>query len=125
MTVFEETKKSLFPANLYVQPGDQPPVVREDLGREMCGFCREVGIFAAEEPVRRVVERIEELDPHWVHPMHGVSLPKDVLLAYTRALKSGAFAYDGRDFKELFSGNRRFTARSRRCGPLPGSGRGV
>src|SRR3712207_7444792 len=51
--------KSLFPADLYIQPGDQPPIVRENLGELMCGFYKEVGIFAAEEPVRRVVDRIE------------------------------------------------------------------
>ena len=104
MMVFEETTKSLFPADLYIQPGDQPPVVREDLGREMCGFYQEVGIFAAEEPVRRVVYRIQELDLLWIHPMHGGSLPKDVLPAYTRALKSEPFAYDGRVFGRTIPG---------------------
>jgi flavorubredoxin len=98
MMVFEETTKSLFPADLYLQPDDQPAIVRENLGKEMCRWYRESGIFAAEEPVRRVVDRIQELDPHWVHPMHGGSLPKDVLPAYTRALESEAFAYDGRIF---------------------------
>ena len=64
----------------------------------MCGFYQEVGIFAAEAPVRRVVDRIEELAPRWVHPMHGGSLPGDVLPAYTRALKNEPFAFDGRVF---------------------------
>jgi hypothetical protein len=70
----------------------------------MCGFCQEVGIFAAEEPVRRVVDRIEELDPQWVHPMHGGRLPKNVLPAYIRVLKSEAFAYDGRVFGRTIPG---------------------
>jgi flavorubredoxin len=61
MTVFEETTSSLFPADLYIQPGDQPPVVRENLGEVMCRFYKKVGIFAAEEPVRRVVNRIESV----------------------------------------------------------------
>lgn len=98
MMVYEETTKSLFPADLYVQPGDQPPVVREDLGGMMCGFYKEVGIFAAEGPVRRVVDRIERLDPAWIHPMHGGSLPGDVAPAYTRALREEEFAFDGRVF---------------------------
>lgn len=46
MMLFEETTRSLFPADLYVQPGPQPPVVTEDLGDEMCALYREVGIFA-------------------------------------------------------------------------------
>jgi flavorubredoxin len=98
MMVFEETTDSLFPADLYIQPGDQPPIVRENLGTVMCQFYREVGIFAAEEPVRRVVNRIERLDPQWVHPMHGGSLPKDVLPDYTSALTNEAFAFEGKVF---------------------------
>ena len=53
MMVVEESTKSLFPSDLFIQPGDQPPVVNEDLGAEMCGFYREIGIFAHEDPVRR------------------------------------------------------------------------
>ena len=62
----------------------------------MCGFYKEVGIFAAEEPVRRAVDRIERLDPQWVHPMHGGSLPKDVIPAHTRALKNEPFAFESK-----------------------------
>ena len=47
--------------------GDQPPVVTEDLGSMMCEYYREIGIFAHEEPVRDVVDRIEALDPDCIH----------------------------------------------------------
>ena len=75
--VFEETTESLFPSDLYIQPGDQPPVVNEDLAAEMCGFYREIGIFAHEEPVRQTMDRMERLDPEWVHAMHGGTLTGD------------------------------------------------
>ena len=52
MMLFDETTKSLFPSDLFIQPGDQPPVVTESLGPAMCGFYREMGIFAHEAPVR-------------------------------------------------------------------------
>ena len=68
MMVFEETTGSLFPADLFIQPGDQPPVVRENLGKEMCHLYRDVGIFAAREPVITVVNRLEKLDSNWIHP---------------------------------------------------------
>ena len=48
--------------------------------------------------MRRVVNRIEKLDPQWVHPMHGGSLPKDVLPDYTSALTNEAFAFEGKVF---------------------------
>ena len=76
MMVFEEMTGSLFPADLYIQWGDQPPIVQENLGREMCQGYRESGIFAAEETVLRVVDRLEKLDPQWIHPMHGGACPK-------------------------------------------------
>lgn len=78
--------------------------MRENLGEVMCGFYKEVGIFATEEPVRRVVARIERLDPQWVHPMHGGSLPKDVIPAYTRALKNEPFAFESKAFGRTISG---------------------
>jgi flavorubredoxin len=96
LMVFEETTASLFPADLFIQPGDQPPIVREDLSREMCHFYRESGIFAAEAPVRRVVDRVRRLGPRWLHPMHGGSLPAEVAEAYYDTLQTEEFAFDGR-----------------------------
>jgi hypothetical protein len=87
MMVIEEMTGGLFPADLYMQWGDQPPIVRENLGKEMCQGYRESGIFTAAGPVLRVVDRIERLDPQWIHPMHGGSLPKDAVPSYTRALR--------------------------------------
>ncbi|HEX5195091.1 MAG TPA: hypothetical protein VFW09_20035 [Solirubrobacteraceae bacterium] len=95
MMVFEETTRSLFPADLYIQPGPQPPVVDDNLAAEMCGVYRQSGIFAHEEPVRRVVDRIDALDPSWVHAMHGGTLTGAALPRYAEALRNQAFAYDG------------------------------
>jgi flavorubredoxin len=95
MMVFEETTRSLFPADLFIQPGEQPAVVREDLGKEMCDLYRGAGIFAADKPVLDCVARIERLKPDWVHPMHGGSLRSETLRAYTAALRRHPFAYDG------------------------------
>jgi flavorubredoxin len=96
MMLFEETTKSLFPSDLFIQPGDQPPVVTENLGTEMCGFYREMGIFAHEDPVRRVVDRIARLDPDWIHGMHGGSLPRETIPDFVRALREEPFAYQGK-----------------------------
>jgi flavorubredoxin len=96
MMVVEESTRSLFPSDLYIQPGDQPPVVNEDLGAEMCGYYREIGIFAHEAPVRDVIDRIEEFGPQWVHAMHGGTLTGDVLPRYTRALREERFAFEGK-----------------------------
>jgi flavorubredoxin len=95
MMVFEESTRSVFPSDLYIQPGDQPPVVAEDLGTEMCTYYREIGIFAHEEPVRRCVDRLEQLQPQWMHAMHGGTLAGEILPRYARALREQPFAYQG------------------------------
>jgi flavorubredoxin len=95
MMLFDEATRSVFPSDLFIQPGDQPPVVREDLGREMCRYYREIGIFAHEKPVREVVDRIERLEPEWIHGMHGGSLGRETIPHYVRALREQSFAYRG------------------------------
>jgi flavorubredoxin len=96
MMLFEETTKSLFPADLFMQAGDQPPVVNENLGIEMCAMYRSLGIFADEAPVRNVVDRIEGMRPNWVHAMHGGTLTASSLPGYVRALREQPFAFEGR-----------------------------
>ena len=105
LMLFDETTRSLFPADLFMQGGDQPPVVTEDLGSEMCAMYRSLGIFAHEKPVRRVVDRIEGLQPGWVHAMHGGSLTRDALPDYIRALREEEFAFDGRLLGRRLEGN--------------------
>ena len=104
--VFEETTLSLFPSDLFLQPGDQPPVVTEDLGDEMCAEYRDIGIFAHEDPVRRVVDRIDGLRPEWVHAMHGGSLTAKALPNYVRALREQPFAFEGRLLRRELPGQK-------------------
>jgi flavorubredoxin len=95
MMVVEESTGSLFPADLFLQPGDQPPVVTENVSDGMIQVYRKVGIFAHETPVRRVVDRIEALDPAWVHAMHGGTLTREAVPAYVAALREKEFAFEG------------------------------
>ena len=95
MMVVEESTKSLFPSDLFLQPGDQPPVVTENLSDPMCEVYRQVGIFAHEAPVRRVVDRVAALDLDWIHAMHGGTLTRQVLPSYISALRGQEFAYRG------------------------------
>jgi flavorubredoxin len=95
MMVVEEATNSVFPSDLYIQPGDQPPVIRENLAAEMIDLYRSIGIFAHEDPVRAVADRIERLGPAWVHAMHGATIAGEALPYYTTALREQEFAYDG------------------------------
>lgn len=104
MMVFEETTGSLFPADLFAQPGEQPPVVSENLGKAACEMSREVGIFAAEWPVLKVADRLEEMSPAWIHPMHGGSFEREAAHYYFHALRNEPFAFDGRLFGRTLPG---------------------
>jgi flavorubredoxin len=95
MMILEESTNSLFPSDLYLQPGDQPPVVTENLSEAMIEMYRAVGIFAHEKPVRAVSDRIEALAPDWIHAMHGGTIKGDSLHYFTGALRDHDFAYRG------------------------------
>ena len=96
MMLFDETTKSVFPSDLFIQPGDQPPVVTENLGSTMCEYYRQIGIFAHDQPVRDVVDRIDALDPHWIHGMHGGSLRRETIPYFIRALREESVGYQGK-----------------------------
>jgi flavorubredoxin len=95
MMLYEESTASLFPSDLYLQPGDQPPVVTENLAADMLGVYRAVGIFAHERPVRAVSERLSVLEPQWIHAMHGGTIAGDSLHYFHDALLQQEFAYAG------------------------------
>jgi hypothetical protein len=59
----------------------------------MLDLYRAAGIFAHEFPLRHVVERIEKLNPAWIHPMHGGSFRQDMFPKYATALCENEFAY--------------------------------
>jgi flavorubredoxin len=95
MMVFEESTRSLFPSDLFLQPGDQPPIVTENLSDAMIETYRAVGIFAHEQPVRSVVDRLVPLAPDWIHAMHGGTIAGESLPYYVKALRDHEFAYRG------------------------------
>jgi flavorubredoxin len=96
MMVWEEKTRSLFPSDLFIQPGDQPPVIRENLSGAMCELYRQAGIFAHEDPVRSVVDRVERMQPEWIHAMHGGTLTREIFPRFTQTLREQPFAFQGK-----------------------------
>jgi flavorubredoxin len=95
MMIFEETTKSLFPSDLFIQPGDNKLVTSEDLSESMINLYRGAGIFASEKPVRDTTKRLEDLSPNMVYPMHGSCMDKSLFSKYTEAIMKNDFAYSG------------------------------
>src|ERR687888_855780 len=95
MMIFEDTTKSLFPSDLFLQPGTNKPVVSKDLSEAMIAGYREVGIFASEEPVRQTTKRLVKLSPNMVFPQHGSCIDNSMFSKYTDAIMKNNFAYSG------------------------------
>jgi flavorubredoxin len=88
MMVYEENSGSLFSSDLFLQPGEQPATLHEDLSGEMCDWYRTAGIFAAEAPVRDLLDRLDAHAINRVYPGHGGSLPCGVPKFGARPRKS-------------------------------------
>ena len=46
--------------------------------------------------MRAAIDRLERLEPDWVHPMHGGTLTGEILPRYTKALREEPFAFQGK-----------------------------
>jgi len=95
MMIFEDTTKSLFPSDLFLQPGANTPVLSEDLSESMIAAYREVGIFGSEESVRQTTKRLVKFSPNMVFPQHGSCIDKSMFSKYTDAIMKNDFAYSG------------------------------
>jgi len=95
MMIFEDTTKSLFPSDLFIQPGDNKPVISDDLSEGMIALYRGTGIFASEAPVRNTVKRLLKMEPRMTFPMHGSCIDRGLFTRYADALMQNEFAYSG------------------------------
>jgi flavorubredoxin len=95
MMIFEETTKSLFPSDLFIQPGKNGPIISSDLSDDMIQLYRTVGIFGSEEPVRQTTRRLVKLEPKIIFPMHGACIDASMFPSYTDAILKNEFAYSG------------------------------
>ena len=94
MMILEDTK-SLFTSDLYIQTGNNKPVISDDLSESMINLYRFAGIFVTEKPVRDTTKRLDELSPNMVYPMHGSCIEKSLFSNYTEAIMKSDFAYSG------------------------------
>ncbi len=94
--IFDETSKSLFTSDLFIQPGFNKPVVSEDLSDSMIALYQAVGIFASEKPVRITSKRLEKLRPKMIYPMHGSCIDGPIFPHYVDSIMRNDFAYSGK-----------------------------
>jgi flavorubredoxin len=95
MMIFEDSTRSIFPSDLFIQPGLNKPILSQDLSDTMISLYRAVGIFASEGPVRMTTERLVRLSPNMTFPMHGSCIDSSMFSKYTDAIMKNGFAYSG------------------------------
>ena len=95
MMIFEETTKSLFPSDLFIQPGNDKPIISNDLSDDMIQLYRAVGIFESKEPVRQSTRSLVKLELKIVLPMHGSCIDASMFASYTDTIMKNEFAYSG------------------------------
>jgi flavorubredoxin len=96
MMMFEENTRTLFPSDLFIQPGQHKPVTSDDLSKDMIQYYNIVGIFASEEPVKRTVQKLIKLGPKLICPMHGSAFDSSVFSKYVDALMNERYAYSNK-----------------------------
>ncbi len=96
MMMFDENTKSLFSSDLFIQPGQHNPVTSDDLSKDMIQLYNIIGIFAREEPVKRIVQKLIKLSPKLICPMHGSAFDSSVFPKCVDALMNERYAYSNK-----------------------------
>jgi flavorubredoxin len=86
LLVYDETDRTLFTSDLFLQPGDREPVTSEDRSAEVVEFCRFSGLLPSQKHVEKVLDRIEPLAVDTIACHHGSVLTGDPR-RYYRALR--------------------------------------
>jgi flavorubredoxin len=91
MLVYDETDKTLFTSDLFIQPGDRPATTSEDVSHDMVEFCKFTGLLPSQKHMEAALKRIEPLAVETIACHHGSVLQGDPQ-RYYRALRDNAVA---------------------------------
>ncbi|MBI2372114.1 MAG: MBL fold metallo-hydrolase [Deltaproteobacteria bacterium] len=89
MLVYDETDRTLFTSDLFMQPGDHEPMTGEDRAAEIIEFCRFSGLLPSQKHLEAALARIEPLAVDTLACHHGSVLNGDPR-RYYRALRENA-----------------------------------
>ena len=77
MLIYDQTDRTLFTSDLFLQPGDREPVTSEDRSAEVVQAARATGAFPSQKLLERALDRIEPLDVRTIACHHGSVLTGD------------------------------------------------
>ncbi len=96
MMMFEESTRSLFTSDLFIQTGQYKPVISDDLSKDIVELYRATGIFASEESVRKTTLKLVKLNPKLICPMHGSAFDSSVFPKYVDTIMNEKYAYSNK-----------------------------
>jgi flavorubredoxin len=91
MLVYDETDRTLFTSDLFMQPGNGPATTNEDVSPAMVQFCAFSGLLPSTKHLEAALDRIEPLDVTTLACHHGSVLTGDPR-RYYRALRENSVA---------------------------------
>ena len=77
MLVYDETDRTLFTSDLFMQPGDREPITSEDRSSEVVDFCRFSGLLPSQKHLETALDRIGPLHVETIACHHGSVLTGD------------------------------------------------
>ncbi len=86
MLAYDETTRTVFTSDVFIQPGPGPAVTDRDVTDEMLETYRVVGIFPSRTHLNAALDKIERIDPQVLACHHGSVIAGQVP-AYIRALR--------------------------------------
>jgi flavorubredoxin len=86
LLAYDETTRTLFSSDLFIQGGSRPPMTDRDITDEMLAVYRIVGIFPSRVHLNAALDKIEALSPAVLACHHG-SVVNGQIPAYIRALR--------------------------------------
>ncbi len=86
MLAYDESTRTVFTSDVFIQPGPRPAVTDEDLTEEMLATYRMVGIFPSRAHLDAALDKIEALAPATLACHHG-SVIGGKIPAYLQALR--------------------------------------
>ena len=86
MLIHDETDRTLFTSDLFMQAGDREPITGDDRAEEIVEFCQFSGLLPSQKHLEAALDRIEPLDVGTIACHHGSVLSGDPR-RYYRALR--------------------------------------
>jgi flavorubredoxin len=71
MLAYDETTRTLFSSDLFLQPGRGPALTERDMSEEMIHYTRSIGLFPSQAHLIAALDKIDRLQPETLACHHG------------------------------------------------------